>query len=280
MTSEPDRQPDNHCDPATERQRWPGLLFAAGLASVVVALLGLTGLAWLFTRTDLAWADPSTDGHASLLPSLVAAPRPVAGPPARVPGGLSRSQPDPAWVERVAGSTGIPARALAAYAQASLKLEGQQSSCRVGWSTLAGLGQIESAHGTLGGSHLLEDGRPSVRIIGPALDGRSGFMAIPATPASTSLDGDPKWAHAVGPMQFIHSTWQRWASDGDGDGRRDPHDIDDAAYAAARYLCASGDDLTTGVGWQRAILSYNHSGAYTVQVLNQANQYALASVQN
>jgi membrane-bound lytic murein transglycosylase B len=78
-------------------------------------------------------------------------------------------------------------------------------------------------------------------------------------------------------MEFIPSTWQRWASDGDGDGRSDVQDIDDAAYATARYLCASGADLTTGRGWQRAILSYNHSDAYATSVLNSANRYAAAS---
>ena len=78
-------------------------------------------------------------------------------------------------------------------------------------------------------------------------------------------------------MQFIPSTWHRWASDGDGDGRSDPNDIDDAAYAAARYLCAAGADLTTGKGWQRAIRSYNHSDEYTAQVLDTANRYARAS---
>jgi membrane-bound lytic murein transglycosylase B len=179
----------------------------------------------------------------------------------------------------MAGETGIPARALTAYAQASLLLSAEQPACRLGWNTLAGLGRIESEHGTLRGNHLLADGRPAFPIIGPALDGRSGLAAIPATPDSTVLDGDPHWAHAVGPMQFIPSTWHSWASDGDGDGRRDPNDIDDAAYAAARYLCASGADLTTAVGWQGAIHSYNRSDVYTAQVLDTANQYARASGQ-
>jgi membrane-bound lytic murein transglycosylase B len=166
---------------------------------------------------------------------------------------------------------------MTAYAQASLLLSVEQPACRVGWTTLAGLGRIESEHGTLGGNQLLADGRTAEPIIGPALDGSPGFVAIPATPDSTVLDGDPSWAHAVGPMQFIPSTWSRWASDGDGDGRSDPNDIDDATYAAGRYLCASGTDLTTGKGWQRAIRSYNHSDEYTAQVLMTANEYARTS---
>ena len=250
---------------------WPGLRFAAGLATFGFALLGLAGLVWL------TWGDPPTESYARELPAVsVAAPR-SARSAEPVEAGASRPQPDPAWVSRMAGATGIPVRALMAYAQAVLLLSAEQPGCRVGWTTLGGLGRIESAHGTLGGTHLLPDGRPAVPIIGPAIDGGPGLGAIPATPYSTALDGDPQWAHAIGPMQFIPSTWQRWASDGDGDGRSDPNDMDDAAYAAARYLCASGADLTTATGWQRAIHSYNRSDAYTTQVLDTANRYARAS---
>ena len=268
-----DGEPDNLRDAATSWAWWPVLRFAVGLASLAFAVLGLIGLAWL------TWGNFPTESYSPAVqvpPALQAAP-PLVRPTGQVAAGSGRPQPDPAWVDRIAGATGIPARALTAYAQASLLLSAEQPACRLGWTTLAGLGRIESEHGTLGGSHLLADGRPAIPIIGPALDGRSGLGAIPATPDSTVLDGDPHWAHAIGPMQFIPSTWYRWASDGDGDGRSDPNDIDDAAYAAARYLCASGADLTTGKGWQRAIHSYNHSDAYTAQVLETANQYARTS---
>jgi membrane-bound lytic murein transglycosylase B len=270
---EPDDQSEHLRDAATSRAWWSALRFAAGLASLALVLLGLIWLAWL------TWGQTPTESYASAVqvpPPLQAAPASVrSAVPAAA--GSGRPQPHPAWVARMAGETGIPARALTAYAQASLLLSAEQADCRLGWNTLAGLGRIESEHGTLRGNHLLADGRPAVPIIGPALDGRAGLAAIPATPDSTVLDGDPHWAHAVGPMQFIPSTWYRWASDGDGDGRRDPNDIDDAAYAAARYLCASGADLTTAAGWQRAIHSYNRSDVYTAQVLDTANQYARTS---
>src|SRR3546814_6297301 len=77
----------------------------------------------------------------------------------------------------------------------------------------------------------LSDGRSSRPILGPALDGRPGFAAIRSTPESATWHGDSTWDHAVGPLQFIPSTWSRWAADGDGDGASDPNDIDDAAYA-------------------------------------------------
>src|SRR3546814_10983757 len=65
----------------------------------------------------------------------------------------------------------------------------------------------------------LSDGRSSRPILGPALDGRPGFAAIRSTPESATWHGDSTWDHAVGPLQFIPSTWSRWAADGDGEDR-------------------------------------------------------------
>ncbi|HRI95947.1 MAG TPA: lytic murein transglycosylase, partial [Nocardioides sp.] len=98
--------------------------------------------------------------------------------------------------------------------------------------------------------------------------------AIRATADSTRLHGDPEWDHAVGPLQFIPSTWETWARDGDGDGIADPQDLDDAAAAAAAYLCATGQDLTTGPGWSAAIFAYNHSSDYVNSVYTAASAYA------
>ncbi|HEY3437417.1 MAG TPA: lytic transglycosylase domain-containing protein [Actinotalea sp.] len=180
------------------------------------------------------------------------------------------------WVTSMASATGIPVRAVRAYADAALALAAEQPTCRLGWTTLAAVGAVESGHGTHEGSSVRPDGRVFPPIIGPALDG-VGFAAVRATAASTALHGDPLWEHAVGPMQFIAPTWQRWGSDGDGDGVADPQDLDDAALAAGRYLCAGGGDLSRGTDWQAAVLSYNHSDAYVSQVLALADGYAAAS---
>lgn len=187
----------------------------------------------------------------------------------RAPGGVV--QVDPAWLASTAERTGVPLPALRAYARAQLADTG---GCGIGWTTLAGIGWVESQHGTIGGRTLGDDGRSSTPILGPALDGRGKFAAIRSTPSSQDWHGDPVWEHAVGPMQFLPSTWDQWATDGDGDGSADPLDLDDAAAATARYLCASGDDLATGPGWAAAVLTYNHAQVYVDDVYAAASAYA------
>lgn len=209
---------------------------------------------------------------------LVATASPVRQPGKQGPAG----QPDPrtpadryaAWSGVASALTGVPARALAAYAAAQARLQREQPGCRLDWSTLAGIGQVESANGDLGGG-LLQSGRPFKEIIGISLDGSGDTAAVDDTDDGT-LDHDSSADRAVGPLQFLPSTWDVWQADGDGDGRRDPQDIDDAALAAGRYLCAAGD-LSTPEGWSRAVFSYNHSTAYVTAVLQAADQIAAAS---
>lgn len=187
---------------------------------------------------------------------------------------VSGSPVSPEWIAAQVARTGISPLAVDAYGRATLRLAQERPSCRVGWTTLAALGWVESGHGTHGGSTLRADGTTSRRILGPALDGDNGYAAIRSDAESASWHGDSTWDHAVGPMQFIPSTWRRWGSDGNGDGIEDPNNMFDASYAAARYLCASGADLRTGEGWSRAVYSYNHSEPYVRSVLAQANAYA------
>jgi membrane-bound lytic murein transglycosylase B len=145
------------------------------------------------------------------------------------------------------------------------------------WTLLAGIGLVESRHGSAGGATLQADGVTSTPILGPALDGSRGTVAIPATAEGLRLDGDPKWDHAIGPMQFIPSTWSRWGRSADG-GTPNPNDIDDAALTAAAYLCAAGGDVGTAAGWQAAISAYNAPPGYAVEVTDQANVYAQQSL--
>lgn len=221
---------------------------------------------------------PDASGLPAVLPSETTSPPPVSLPvvpdAAAIVPQASGTRAAPQWVTQVSERTGIGQVALSAYASAALRLAAEHPGCRLGWTTLAGIGGVESIHGTDGGSSLLADGRTSRPIIGPALDGTDGTAAIRATAETAQWHGDTEWDHAVGPMQFIPSTWERWQSDGNGDGVSDPSNIDDAAYAAGRYLCAAGSDLTTAPGWTQAVFSYNRSDAYVRTVLAYANAYA------
>jgi membrane-bound lytic murein transglycosylase B len=180
--------------------------------------------------------------------------------------------PDAQWLIRAAEQTGIPARALRAYVAAAATANESAPMCGIGWNTVAAVGSVESAHGTYGGGSLNTLGQATGPIVGPSLDG-NGFAAIADTDGG-ALDGDSRWDHAVGPMQFIPSTWQLAGRDGNGDGTADPSNIDDAALSAATYLCANGRDLTTAQGWTNAIYSYNQSNPYIRQVRAQATAYA------
>jgi membrane-bound lytic murein transglycosylase B len=99
------------------------------------------------------------------------------------------------------------------------------------------------------------------------------FDHIPDTDGG-ALDGDAVWDRAVGPMQFIPSTWAEWGTDGSGDGVADPQNIDDAALSAARYLCGAGADLSVSQNWLDAIWSYNGTTEYVSRVSEMATSYA------
>ncbi|MGH3881632.1 MAG: hypothetical protein ACRDSK_31805 [Actinophytocola sp.] len=89
------------------------------------------------------------------------------------------------------------------------------------------------------------------------------------------LDGDPTWDRAVGAMQFLPETWQRWGVRASRDGKApDPQNIDDAALTAGRYLCASGGNLSKAAGWWRAVMTYNRSVTYGQKVFSGADAYA------
>jgi hypothetical protein len=68
-------------------------------------------------------------------------------------------------------------------------------------------------------------------------------------------------------MQFLPSTWSVVGVDADGDGVRNPQDIDDAALGTAVYLCSGSDDLGTDAGRHAAVYRYNHSPSYVDMVL-------------
>lgn len=103
------------------------------------------------------------------------------------------------------------------------------------WPVLAAIGQVESGHGTNTG---------------------------------------PSSAGAMGPMQFLPSTFAAYAVDGDGDGVADIWNPADAIFSAARYLCANG----AGGGPRalyNALYRYNPADWYVQLVMGVARQLAV-----
>jgi hypothetical protein len=167
---------------------------------------------------------------------------------------------------------GIPSTALIAYQDGASREHRLDPSCGFSWPLLAAIGRVESDHGRSGGALLHTDGLSTPRIIGIPLNGHG--TALIRDSDHGVLDGDSVYDHAVGPMQFIPTTWGEYAVDGNSDGKADPFNIMDAAATAARYLCAAAPSLTTLAGQTQALRAYNDSDAYITLVLATESIYA------
>jgi membrane-bound lytic murein transglycosylase B len=168
----------------------------------------------------------------------------------------------------------IPWIALEAYRTAASEARSTIDNCDIDWTVLAALGKVESDHGRVNGPRTIApDGTVSPPIIGPALDGTHGTQAIHDTDRGR-LDGDPVWDHAVGPMQFIPTTWRELRRDGNGDGVKDPNNLFDAALTAAAHLCLrEPGDYADTTQLRRALLAYNSSERYADDVLGWVERY-------
>ncbi len=161
--------------------------------------------------------------------------------------------------------------ALDAYLRAETLQAEADPECRLEWWMIAGIGRVESRHGEFGGRSIRADGRTTSEIIGVALDG-IGVQAVIDTDAGV-LDSDTQWDRAVGPMQFIPETWRIRSRDANGDSVADPHNIYDAAYTTARYVCRLGGDLSDRASLRQAYFGYNASTSYVDDVERHALRY-------
>ncbi|WP_327427941.1 lytic transglycosylase domain-containing protein [Streptomyces sp. NBC_01236] len=164
---------------------------------------------------------------------------------------------------------GIPATVLDAYKKAEASLRESKPGCNLPWQLLAAIGKVES--GQARGGRVDASGTTYSPILGPVLNG-NGFANISDTD-NGAYDGDSTHDRAVGPMQFIPSTWAWAGRDGNGDGKKDPNNVYDAALAAGHYLCRFDHDMSVQSQMNASILSYNNSTAYLNTVLSWLEYY-------
>jgi len=236
--------------------------------AIALVPLAVLSAAWTASLAgvgvDPASADP--DGSQTL-PDGTVLPAAAIEAPASVGDPVTR-----AAALTPGSASDIPQAALSAYQRAEAVINEADKGCNLTWELIAAIGRVESDHGRFGGNAL--DGRGVARpgIYGIALDGKNDTQRILDTDAG-QYDDDTRFDRAVGPMQFIPSTWSVVGVDGDNDGTRDPQDIDDAALATAVYLCSGDDDLSTEKGQRASVYRYNHSNAYVDLVLEIMQAY-------
>ena len=243
-------------------------------ATALVPLALLSG-AWTTSLAVTSSATAATDGPARL-PDGTTVPTEALEAPASVsqPGSIAPGVPEGGGASIIASSStnGIPSAALAAYQRAEQVINAADPGCNLSWQLVAAIGRVESDHGRYGGNTLTDEGKSTPGIYGIPLDGSNGTAEIRDSDAGR-FDDDEVYDRAVGPMQFIPGTWTVVGVDGDGDGTRDPQDIDDAALATAVYLCSGDEDLATYGGQKAAVYRYNHSQEYVDLVISIMNAY-------
>jgi membrane-bound lytic murein transglycosylase B len=245
--------------------------------AAAVVPLALLSAAWTASLAGVGAAPAvlsSQEGGDDTLPDGSSVPSEAIEAPASV------SDPDAAdsdggnaeQILATSSANGIPSSALAAYQRAETVINSADKACNLTWQLVAAIGRVESNHGRFGGNALDDQGVAQPGIFGKALNGKSNTSVIRDTDAG-QLDNDAAFDRAVGPMQFIPSTWSVVGVDADNDGQRNPQDIDDAALASAVYLCSGDNDLSTVSGQRAAVYRYNHSTSYVNLVLRIMNNY-------
>ncbi len=236
--------------------------------ATAIVPLALLSVAWTASLSGVGTGTASADADGSgTLPDGTVLPSEAVEAPASVGDAVTR-----AAALSPGSASSIPQAALAAYQRAETVINQADRGCRLPWELIAAIGRVESDHGRYDGNVLDDQGVARPGIYGIALDGTNDTQDIADTDGG-QYDGDARHDRAVGPMQFIPSTWSVVGVDGDGDGTRDPQDIDDAALATAVYLCSGDDDLSSEKGQRASVYRYNHSNDYVDLVLEVMQAY-------
>lgn len=238
--------------------------------------LALLSAAWTVSISTTGAPEAAAGVKGPTLPDGTAVPAEALQIPASVSvpsgGTLGATGEDATQIVSASSASAIPSAALAAYQRAETVINRADRTCRLPWQLVAAIGRVESNHGRANGNQLSAAGVAEPGIFGEPLDGTAHTARIVDTDAG-QYDGDTQLDRAVGPMQFTPSTWSTVGVDADGDGRRNPQDINDAALAAAVYLCSGTDDLSSSDGRSAALYRYNHSASYVATVLSVMQAY-------
>lgn len=271
-TSWGNQVPPSRSSQAAHSGKWSGL----GCGVVVLALLLIIGLVG-FVIAGFG-NSPEKDAYRLPIPDNVPPAAAKKAPGIDIHRDGRTAEQLARWAHGQAEHTGIPYQALLGYGNAEVIAKQSRPHCGITWNTLAGLGFVETRHGTYDGQQhnatkLDDQGTTENPIYGPQLNG-DGFAEVVDTD-SGALDGDKEFDRAMGPLQFIPESWGRYGVDASGDGHANPQNIDDAAASAVRLLCDNGRDLRTPEGWTQAIRAYNMSDEYVRNVRDAAASYAM-----
>jgi hypothetical protein len=249
-------------DPARDIR---GVAVSSNSSAIVVPDTALTMLAVPAPTRPSHYAE-AEDGPGLVPP--VGSPSGGSAPALVLPAGTLPGSSTPVALD----STGVPIRALEAYRSAASLVGAADHACHIDWALLAAIGRVESNHARFGGNQLDSAGVAQPGIIGIPLDGTNGTARILDTDGGR-LDRDKVYDRAVGPMQFIPSTWRVAGADADRDGVKNPQDMADAAAATAIYLCSGPGNLQNPGDLSAAIMRYNASDSYVRTVIAIAAAY-------
>ncbi len=177
------------------------------------------------------------------------------------------------WAQQRSAALEIPVIALEAYAYAARVAEVENPKCHIAWTTLAGIGQVESHHGTYRGARLAPNGDVSPPIRGVRLDGSGGTLRIVDTEEDVT-DGRRRdarhGADAVHPGDVAALRCRR-------SQRRPPSARTTSTTPRSRrpVICVGAERISrTPRGWITALRAYNNSGVYARAVRDWATAYA------
>ncbi|RMI35739.1 lytic transglycosylase domain-containing protein [Nocardia stercoris] len=255
--------------PATQVRRGSVIaltgMVPAGFAAVTAGASAVNTAEFMIM--PLAHGDPAAQPAANAQPDELMHMAHQPAPP--VVKSVSLAE-DRAAADLPAAPGGIPGVANTAYHHAQDVLAEENPDCHMSWSILAGIGQVESHHAY---GKLDAEGYPIKPVYGPVLNGTlAGNIAVRETDGG-ALDGMDSYARAVGPMQFLPETYRKYAADGRDSGVSDPQNIYDAALTAGKYLCSGGLDMNSEAQRTKAIMRYNNSMAYVMNVMAWESKY-------